>query len=77
MAQWVKPVEGRTPIVIVSVAHLDDEERALVLGVLLEARRLRGSVAVVATSLPRQCLTRRIVICAKCWEVVGTSVPFA
>jgi hypothetical protein len=27
---------GRTPGVIVSVAHLDDEERALVLGVLLE-----------------------------------------
>ncbi|HEX2670050.1 MAG TPA: hypothetical protein VHM25_04215 [Polyangiaceae bacterium] len=27
---------GKTPIVIVSVAHLDDEERALVLGVLLE-----------------------------------------
>ncbi len=26
----------RTPVVIVSVAHLDDEERALVLGVLLE-----------------------------------------
>ena len=28
--------DGRTPAVIVSVAHLDDEERALVLGVLLE-----------------------------------------
>jgi hypothetical protein len=27
---------GRTPAVIVSVSHLDDEERALVLGVLLE-----------------------------------------
>ena len=27
---------GRTPAVIVSVAHLDDDERALVLGVLLE-----------------------------------------
>jgi hypothetical protein len=31
-----KDAQGRTPAVIVSVAHLDDEERALVLGVLLE-----------------------------------------
>src|SRR4051794_5577087 len=47
--------DGRTPAVIVSVAHLDDEERALVLGVLLEevlswvrslpgSQRLRGLV---------------------------------
>ncbi len=28
--------DGKTPAVIVSVAHLDDDERALVLGVLLE-----------------------------------------
>ena len=28
--------DGRTPAAIVSVAHLDDEERALVLGVVLE-----------------------------------------
>ena len=39
---------GKTPIVIVSVAHLDDEERALVLGVLFEevlswVRTLPGS----------------------------------
>jgi len=34
--QWLTSREGRTPAVIVSVAHLDDEERALVLGVLLE-----------------------------------------
>src|SRR6266851_2363444 len=33
---WMAPEKGRTPAVIVSVAHLDDEERALVLGVLLE-----------------------------------------
>jgi hypothetical protein len=42
------PEGGRTPAVIVSVAHLDDEERALVLGVLLEevlswVRALPGS----------------------------------
>ena len=45
---WLTPKQGRTPAVIVSVAHLDDEERALVLGVLLEevlswVRALPGS----------------------------------
>src|SRR6185369_11304315 len=48
VGSWLTPVEGRTPAVIVSVAHLDDEERALVLGVLLEellawTRSLPGS----------------------------------
>jgi hypothetical protein len=48
IADWVTPRDGRTPGVIVSVAHLDDEERALVLGVLLEeilswVRSLPGS----------------------------------
>jgi hypothetical protein len=33
---WLTPKDGRTPAIIVSVAHLDDEERTLVLGVLLE-----------------------------------------
>lgn len=46
--QWLEPKDGRTPAVIVSVAHLDDEERTLVLGVLLEeilayTRSLRGT----------------------------------
>lgn len=36
VAEWVTPREGRSPGVIVSVAHLDDEERSLVLGVVLE-----------------------------------------
>jgi hypothetical protein len=45
---WLTPKGGRTPAVVVSVAHLDDDERALVLGVLLEevlswVRTLRGS----------------------------------
>jgi hypothetical protein len=45
---WLTPRDGRTPAVVVSVAHLDDEERALVLGLLLEetlswVRSLRGS----------------------------------
>jgi len=48
IGEWLAPKDGRTPIVIVSVAHLDDEERALVLGVLLEevlswVRTLPGS----------------------------------
>ena len=33
---WMRPVDGRTPTTVISVAHLDDEERALVLGVILE-----------------------------------------
>ncbi len=36
ISAWMTPVNGRTPGVIVSVAHLGDEERALVLGVLME-----------------------------------------
>jgi hypothetical protein len=48
VGEWFKPKQGRTPAVIVSVAHLDDEERSLVLGVLLEevlswVRTLPGS----------------------------------
>ena len=48
VAAWMKPVGQKTPAVIVSVAHLDDDERALVLGVLLEeilswVRTLKGS----------------------------------
>jgi hypothetical protein len=34
--EWLTPKNGRTPAIIVSVAHLDDDERTLVLGVLLE-----------------------------------------
>jgi hypothetical protein len=37
VASWVAPRDdGRTPAVIISVAHLDDDERALVLGILLD-----------------------------------------
>lgn len=36
VGSWLKPVNGRTSGVIVSVAHLDDEERSLVLGVIME-----------------------------------------
>jgi hypothetical protein len=46
--QWLTAKNGRTPGIIVSTAHLDDEERALVLRVLLEellswVRGLSGS----------------------------------
>jgi hypothetical protein len=46
--EWLTPRSGKTPGIIVSVAHLDDEERTLVLGVLLEeilayTRSLAGS----------------------------------
>jgi DNA helicase HerA-like ATPase len=49
---WMRPVEGvgraKTPVTVLSVAHLDDDERALVLGLVLEevlswVRGLRGS----------------------------------
>jgi hypothetical protein len=51
----VAPTQDRTPVTIVNVAHLDDAERSLVLGVLLEevlswvrslpgSQRLRGLV---------------------------------
>jgi len=36
VAGWLTPKDGKTPLVIVSVAHLDDDERLLVLGLLLE-----------------------------------------
>jgi hypothetical protein len=37
IAEWVAPrADGRTPATIVSVAHLDDDERALVLGIVLD-----------------------------------------
>ncbi len=36
VASWMAPINGRTPATVISVAHLDDDERALVLGVLLE-----------------------------------------
>jgi DNA helicase HerA-like ATPase len=53
VAQWLEPREGRTPAVVVSVAHLDDEERALALGVVLEeilcwVRGLGGSRSLKA-----------------------------
>jgi len=53
VASWVTPVEGKTPATIVSVAHLDDNERELVLGMVLEeiltwVRGLSGSESLRA-----------------------------
>jgi hypothetical protein len=53
VAAWMQKVDGKTPATIVSVAHLDDDERALVLGVLLEevlswVRGLPGSARLKA-----------------------------
>lgn len=48
IGDWLTPKDNKTPAVILSVAHLDDDERALVLGVVLEellswVRSLSGS----------------------------------
>jgi hypothetical protein len=50
---WLTPAEGRTPAAILSVAHLDEEDRALVLGLVLEevlawVRSLSGTSALRA-----------------------------
>ncbi|HMA92937.1 MAG TPA: helicase HerA-like domain-containing protein [Polyangiaceae bacterium] len=36
IGSWFQPINGKTPGIILSVAHLGDEERALVLGVVFE-----------------------------------------
>ncbi|MBN8612107.1 MAG: ATP-binding protein [Deltaproteobacteria bacterium] len=36
VGKWMEPVDGKTPATIISVAHLQDDERALALGVVLE-----------------------------------------
>ncbi len=48
VGKWMEPVDGKTPATVISVAHLDDDERMLVLGVILEealtwVRSLPGS----------------------------------
>jgi hypothetical protein len=53
VGRWMEKVDGKTPATIVSVAHLDDGERALVLGVILEealawVRSLPGSARLRA-----------------------------
>jgi hypothetical protein len=53
VGRFMEKVDGKTPATIVSVAHLDDEERELVLGVVLEealawVRSLPGSARLRA-----------------------------
>jgi hypothetical protein len=36
VGEWLRPKDGKTQAVIISVAHLDDAERTLVLGVIFE-----------------------------------------
>jgi hypothetical protein len=67
VASWMKPVNGRTPGVIVSVAHLDDEERALVLGVLME------EVLAWVRSLPGTQRLRALVVFD---EIYGFMPPY-
>ncbi len=50
---WLTPTDGKTPAVVVSVAHLDDDDRALVLGLVLDevlawVRTLPGTSALRA-----------------------------
>jgi len=64
--EWLTQKEGRTPAVIVSVAHLDDDERALVLGVLLE------EILAYTRSLPGSRQLRALVVFE---EVYGLLPP--
>jgi hypothetical protein len=63
VGEWMRPVEGvgraKTPVTVLSVAHLDDDERALVLGLVLEEvlSWVRGCPARNASG-PSSCSTR-------------------
>jgi hypothetical protein len=61
---WLTPKNGRTPAVIVSVAHLDDEERTLVLGVLLE------EILAYTRSLPGTRRLRALVVFDECYGLL-------
>jgi hypothetical protein len=62
--EWLTPKNGRTPAVIVSVAHLDDEERTLVLGVLLE------EILAYTRSLPGTRRLRALVVFDECYGLL-------
>jgi hypothetical protein len=64
VTEWVQPKSGKTPIIVVSVAHLGDDERALVRGVLLEEvlSWVRTCPARIA-SAPSWCSTRSTAFC--------------
>ncbi|MFN9809160.1 MAG: ATP-binding protein [Deltaproteobacteria bacterium] len=56
VGRWMQSVDGKTPATIVSVAHLDDGERELVLGVVLE------EVLTWVRSLPGSSRLRALVV---------------
>jgi hypothetical protein len=56
VAAWMAPVEGKTPATVVSVAHLDEQERLMVLGVILE------EVLTWVRSLPGTSQLRALVV---------------
>ncbi|MBN8610565.1 MAG: hypothetical protein J0L92_08275 [Deltaproteobacteria bacterium] len=48
VTKWIDPVDGKTPATVMSVAHLQEDERAPALGAVLEealawTRRLQGT----------------------------------
>jgi helicase HerA-like protein len=64
VAEWLTPKDGRTPAVIVSVAHLDDDERTLVLGVLLE------EILAYTRSLPGSKRLRALIVFDECYGLL-------
>jgi hypothetical protein len=64
ICEWLTPRNGRTPAVIVSVAHLDDDERTLVLGVLLE------EILAYTRSLPGTRRLRALVVFDECYGLL-------
>jgi hypothetical protein len=62
--EWLTPKNGKTPAVIVSVAHLDDDERTLVLGVLLE------EILAYTRSLPGTKRLRALVVFDECYGLL-------
>jgi hypothetical protein len=60
-AGWLAKTDGRTPAVVISVAHLDDEERMLVLSVIFEevlsyTRSLPGTNRLRALFMVDECV---------------------
>jgi hypothetical protein len=62
--EWLTPKNGRTPAVVVSVAHLEDDERALVLGVLLE------EILAYTRSLPGTRRLRALIVFDECYGLL-------
>ncbi len=59
VAEWVKPKNGKTPIVIVSVAHLDDERARFGLGRIARRSAVVGANLAGVVTLARALGLRR------------------